>query len=262
MALRQGNKNTLVKKWQQFLIQQGFLNDIADGDFGPKSFKATKDFQKFHKLGSDGIVGSLTFGKAYELGFNPEGEPPPNPVLKGDKGMMLWIKNNLGSIIKEAVKNSQYTEDWLAGICARETGFLFMRYHNQGMSFDEISIRMKGDYGRRAGESQKQYHGYGYWQMDTGSYPGFINSGDWKDPLKTAKMAVKVLDEKRKYLKQKGWDERLSDEMFERAITAAFNCGQGNVNKALSNGSDVDRYTFSNDYSREVFRYRNIYKNL
>ncbi|MBC8045622.1 MAG: hypothetical protein H7Y00_02390, partial [Fimbriimonadaceae bacterium] len=145
---------------------------------------------------------------------------------------------------------------------ARETGFLFAKYYNQGFSYNDICLKMKGDYGKRTGEKEKQYHGFGFWQIDTGSYPVFINAGDWQDPLKTAIKAVNVLEEKRKYLIQKGWDKKLSAILFERAITAAYNCGQGNVNKALSNKKDIDHYTFAKDYSKEVFRYRDIYRNL
>ncbi|MBC8046091.1 MAG: peptidoglycan-binding protein, partial [Fimbriimonadaceae bacterium] len=231
MALQKGDKSTLVKKWQQFLIDQQFISGNADGNFGKKTEDATKAFQQFYKLQADGKAGSVTLGKAYELGFNPDKEITSNKV-RNDKDMMQWIKINLGEIIKEAVKNSIYTADWLAGMGARETGFLFAKYYNQGFSYNDICLKMKGDYCKRQGEKEKQYHGFGFWQIDTGSYPVFINAGDWQDPLKTAIKAVNVLEEKRKYLIQKGWDKKLSAILFERAITAAYNCGQGNVNKA------------------------------
>jgi hypothetical protein len=261
MAIQLNDKGTLVKKWQQFLQLQGFLNAEADGTFGPKTRDATKAFQKFYGIQQTGVAGSLTLGKAYSLGFNPDNEPP-RPYINTDEKMMQWIKDNLGSIIKNAVANSIYTEDWLAGICARETGFLFIRYANQSLSFDQICTLMKGDYGKRPGDARKIYHGFGFWQIDIGSFPKFISSGLWTDPLATAQMAVEVLNGKKIYLQQKGWQAKLSETMWERAVTAAYNCGEGNVNKALSKNLDIDYYTFSKDYSKEVFRYRNIYQNL
>jgi Transglycosylase SLT domain len=36
------------------------------------------------------------------------------------------------------------------------------------------------------------------------------------------------------------------------AAVAAYNCGQGNVNKAIKNGVDIDSYTTGHDYSRDV----------
>ena len=172
---------------------------------------------------------------------------------------MKWIKDNLGPVIMQSINGSDYTEDWLAGMCARETGFLFTRYANQGMSFDQVCLLMKGDYGKRANDLEKIYHGFGFWQIDIASFPDFVNSGKWKDPLQTTQMAIKVLDGKKSFLKQKGWDQKLSSVMWQRAITAAYNCGEGGVNKALTNGLDVDNYTFSKDYSKEVFRYRDVY---
>ena len=261
MAIQLHDKGTLVKKWQQFLQRQGFYVYDIDGDFGSKTFDATKAFQKFYGIQQTGVAGSLTLSKAYSLGFNPDSEPP-GPHINSDQKMMQWIKDNLGDTIKTAATGTMYTEDWIAGMCARETGFLFIRYANQSLPFEKICSLMKGDYTKRKGEPAKQYHGFGFWQIDIASFPAFVNSGKWSDPVATARMAISVLNGKKDYLEQKGWRNLLSENNWERAITAAYNCGEGNVNKALSKRLDVDSYTYSKDYSKEVFRYRNIYQNL
>lgn len=261
MALQLNDSGTLVKNWQKFLQKQGFLTATPDGDFGTITRDATKAFQKFYGIQQTGVAGSLTFGKAYSLGFNPDNEPP-QPHINTDQKMMQWIKDNLGTTIKNAIASSEYTEDWLAGICARETGFLFTRYANQALPFDKICNLMKGDYGKRPTDAAKQYHGFGFWQIDIASFPSFINSGKWTDPGATAQMAVTILIGKAKFLKQKGWKAKLQGTMWERAVTAAYNCGEGNVNKALAANLDIDSYTFAKDYSKEVFRYRGIYQNL
>jgi hypothetical protein len=49
---------------------------------------------------------------------------------------------------------------------------------------------------------------------------------------------------------------------FERAITAAYNCGQGNVMNSLSKNEDVDFHTTQHNYSRQVFEFRQIYMSL
>jgi hypothetical protein len=261
MAIQLSDKGSLVKKWQQFLQLQGFFIYEPDGKFGSRTFDATKAFQQYYGIQQTGFAGSLTLGKAYQLGFNPDNEPVP-PFINNDNKMMQWIKVNLGPIIINAVANTPYSEDWLAGMCARETGFLFTRYVNQQMPFAQICNLMKGDYGKRPGEIAKQYHGFGFWQIDINSFPVFINSGKWVEPLATAQMAITVLNGKRNYLEKKGWRDSLSESNWERAITAAYNCGEGNVQKALSQNRDIDCYTFSKDYSKEVFRYRIIYQNL
>ena len=261
MALELNDQGPLVKKWQEFLSKQSFLTAVPNGTFGPKTQEATKAFQKFNNIQQTGIADSITIGKAHELGFNPENVPQP-PQIRNDKQMMQWIKDNLSDSIKQAIAGTDYTEDWLAGMCARETGFLFTRFANQGKTFEQIAPSMKGDFGKRKNDAEKVFHGFGFWQIDIDSFPDFVNSGKWTDSLETAKMAVKVLNGKKNFLQQKGWQTKLPATMFQRAVTAAYNCGEGNVNKALTNNLDVDNFTFAKDYSREVFRYRSLYTNL
>ncbi|MCY7409965.1 MAG: peptidoglycan-binding protein [Chitinophagales bacterium] len=261
MAYKLNDKGSAIKKWQQFLTMQRFFTGAITDFFGPKTETATKAFQKFYNIPQTGLAGSLTLGKANELGFNPDKEPSLK-IIRNDTDMMRWIKENLSATMRQAVTGSFYTEDWLAGMCARETGFKIIKFFNQQHDFAFITANMLGDYSKRSADAVKRYHGYGYWQIDIASYPDFVNSNDWKDASKTVKKAVSVLNEKKKYLEDQGWDVQLTAEEFSRAITAAYNCGQGNVVKALRNNLDIDAYTYSKDYSKEVWRYRSIYRNL
>jgi hypothetical protein len=260
MSFALGSRDPLVARWKRFLNSfDAYDCGNATQDFDAATDKATKAFQSDNKLKPDGELGPLTIGTATALGFNPDGEPKLTQ-LKSAAQLLLWIKENLGEAIRAAVQGTSYAEDWLGGMVARETGFLITRYVNQGLLPSEVAVRMKGDYGQRPGESDKQYHGYGYWQIDVGSYPDFVQSGDWQDPLKTARKAVLVLEEKRKFLNAQM--PGLDGEALERAVTAAYNCGQGNVLKTLKAGDDVDRYTFSKNYSADVFRNRARYQEL
>lgn len=57
--LQSGSKGPEVSAWQNKLIAQGY--DLqADGDFGPATVAATKDFQVKHGLDADGKVGDQT----------------------------------------------------------------------------------------------------------------------------------------------------------------------------------------------------------
>ena len=58
----------LVERWQYFLRGQEYPV-AADGDFGAITEGHTRDFQSGYNLLADGIVGSKTWGKAFELGF-------------------------------------------------------------------------------------------------------------------------------------------------------------------------------------------------
>lgn len=184
-----------------------------------------------------------------------------------EKQTIQWILTNLGPDIDKALAVSKqknpdllYTIDWLAGMCYRETGFLINRYVTQGISTKNIHSLMRGDYGQRKGEVEKSYHGFGYWQIDIGSYPDFVKSGDWIDPYKTCIKAISVLEEKRLYLVKQL--PTLTGEPLHRAIIAAYNCGQGRVSQAIKEGKDVDYYTHQKDYSKMVWVYRNIAKAL
>src|SRR6266511_510791 len=59
-----------VATWQTFLISQGLLEaGGADGQFGPKTEQATKNYQANHGLQADGIVGPKTIAAATSEGF-------------------------------------------------------------------------------------------------------------------------------------------------------------------------------------------------
>lgn len=184
-----------------------------------------------------------------------------------EREILSWIKNNLGDVIDIAIIQSKeknpdliYTRDWLAGMCMRETGFLISRYVAKKMKVEVIHSLMKGDYSQRPKETEKQYHGFGYWQIDIASYPQFVKSGDWKDPFKTCMKAIAVLEEKRLYLAPKF--PNLQGDGLHRAITAAYNCGQGRVARALNEGKDIDAFTHQHDYSKMVWHYREVFNKL
>ncbi len=185
-------------------------------------------------------------------------------MLKTNKDILIWIHDNLGETIRGLTdgdfKETPYTEALIAGLICRETGFLILRYANKGMGLDEIAVRMKGDYGRRAGESTPRYHGYGFVQIDTGSYPDFINKAPLSDYTAYLKKAVEVLEEKRRSIMCAGFNAgSLGDEYFMRAILAAYNSGQGNAVRSLRLGRDVDVTTYQGDYSKEVMKFRYEY---
>lgn len=177
--------------------------------------------------------------------------------------ILQWIKKNLTSDIQKAIFDSGasiYTEDWLAGLICRETGGLISRYGISGKDIATIAALMRGDYSQRPGEPTKTYHGYGLIQIDINSYPAWVKTGAWKIPYKNFIKTITILDEKRNYILRHFPNE--GGEALDRATTAAFNCGQGNVVKSLNQGNDVDEHTAGHNYSREVFRMRDVYMNL
>jgi hypothetical protein len=86
MTVRRGSRGQDVKDLQQFLIDEGILDDVADGVAGPKTEAAIKAFQKREGLGADGIAGPATLaavrrgGPAKELECDGCGRPMPTPA--------------------------------------------------------------------------------------------------------------------------------------------------------------------------------------
>ncbi|WP_214642766.1 peptidoglycan-binding domain-containing protein, partial [Mycobacterium tuberculosis] len=62
-----GARGDEVKAMQQKLADLGYLGKdgkplVADGDFGPGTLEAVKQFQREHQLTVDGKVGATTLG--------------------------------------------------------------------------------------------------------------------------------------------------------------------------------------------------------
>jgi len=76
--LKLGLKGPDVKKWQLFLIGQGFQPGPADGEFTKDTETATIKFQTHHTIDPDGKVGNQTFGTAMRLGFEAVSDDDPS----------------------------------------------------------------------------------------------------------------------------------------------------------------------------------------
>lgn len=60
VTVKQGSKGETVTLLQQLLVSRGYVIGI-DGDFGPETEKAVRDFQNKQHLGVDGVVGPKTW---------------------------------------------------------------------------------------------------------------------------------------------------------------------------------------------------------
>ncbi len=89
-------------------------------------------------------------------------------------------------------------------------------------------------------------HGHGLMQIDDRSHAEFCAGDDWKDPYKNFSYAL----------------TQVLIPMYQslgdlRQTIAAYNCGMGNVRKAIKRGLDVDTYTAADasgnhNYSADV----------
>lgn len=75
-VIKPGMRGDGVILLQEYLIDLGYLSDMADGLFGPKSVSALKAFQRDNGLEPDGICGSSTY-QALSMIPTPSDEPAP-----------------------------------------------------------------------------------------------------------------------------------------------------------------------------------------
>lgn len=178
--------------------------------------------------------------------------------------LIKWIKTNLGPAIQQALKDypSVITESILGGMAMRETGLKVMELLKAGNTYPNLDILVKGDYGQRSTDTQKIYHGYGYWQIDIASFPDFIKSGDWADPYKCCIQALHILELNKAYLLKQFPMIDSNHEQFLRDLVASYNCGQGGEAIVIRHGEDVDARTFGHDYSKAVWGFKAIYESL
>ena len=85
-TMKTGAKGDNVKEVQEMLISQGYLEDVADGKFGPKTEKAVLAFQQDNGLDATGIVGEATYNALkngasdQETDAAPAEEPPVEEI--------------------------------------------------------------------------------------------------------------------------------------------------------------------------------------
>lgn len=99
-----------------------------------------------------------------------------------------------------------------------------------------------GDFTQRSGDSSPRHHGFGVWQRDCDAFD--VGPAYLKHVRRQAMDAANLLAANFREFGR--WD----------AAVAAYNCGPGNVQKALAAGSSVDRFTAGADYSGDVLATR------
>lgn len=105
-VLRKGRKGEDVGDWQAFLRGLGFHGVLVTNLFDDATVNATKAFQKNNKLGVDGVVGPISYGKAFMLGFqavedDDKSETGPNwPSKPKFKPLSYSVRPSVLGVIK------------------------------------------------------------------------------------------------------------------------------------------------------------------
>jgi Putative peptidoglycan binding domain len=76
-TLKKGNAGEIVVTLQNLLVEKGYIDrDYVDGDFGPGTEAAVKQFQTDNSLTADGIVGPATWQVLCSTTVPPSDETP------------------------------------------------------------------------------------------------------------------------------------------------------------------------------------------
>ena len=117
-TLRQGDVSNSVRAMQEKLIALGYLSGSADGNFGPKTYRAVVAFQRANALDADGIAGRQTLAALNSAGISnggtsgPAAGAPSVTVAPGNNG-----SGNTGTTVRVSPENVVY-EYWYTNVRA------------------------------------------------------------------------------------------------------------------------------------------------
>jgi hypothetical protein len=140
---------------------------------------------------------------------------------------------------------------WLVfGIGSRESGWGTARAYVDvdGVPDDDIGDGV-GDHG----------HGRGLMQIDDRWHPDFIASGKWRDSRENIRYAIRAVLKPNWVMINRWWGER--DESFRIfALLSSYNCGLGNVRKAVRAGQSPEHFTTGRNYATDVLARAHAFK--
>ncbi len=239
-----------VKAMQTLLAADGFQVTV-DGIFGPETEAAVKRFQLERGLLDDGVVGPLTWAAL-------TGEAPPDPTRTipttrpaNDASLLaeLELATPLAAAARDAAGRSSLQVSVVAGIASRESRW--------GIALKPPGPAGTGDFAPRRFPTQFRTgplppdgggFGRGLMQIDFDAQE-FARTGPWSDPVENVRAGCSILASYRDFMQRK---TSLAGTPLLRAALASYNCGPGNVLRALEDGRDVDFYTAGRDYSGDV----------
>ena len=234
-----------VEELQRLLNEDGFALEV-DGLFGRDTDNAVRRFQREQSFVDDGIVGSLTW--AALLGTSPVWPTTFAPDDPHRLAELAELGKYEDALIAAGLKHDVPIVV-LAGIGSRESGWgLRLRPPGPAGTGDFQPRRYPTRF--RPGPLPPDGGGFGrgLLQIDYDAHP-FARSSAWKDPASNIDYGATVLAAARTTLATR---TGLAAAPLLRAAIAAYNCGTGNVIRALAEGQSVDYFPPGRNYSADV----------
>ena len=106
-TLSKGDKGDDVKRLQQKLIELGYLNDVADGEYGPKTAAAVKALNEANGLGSSSSADAVT----QDMVFSGLANPYTEPWMPVDFPYLQWDRIDVdGASYRVKITNTSKTK--------------------------------------------------------------------------------------------------------------------------------------------------------
>jgi peptidoglycan hydrolase-like protein with peptidoglycan-binding domain len=245
-----------VKELQTCLNRFGFKVDV-DGIFGNGTEASVQQFQADHNLTADGIVGQQTWA-ALEAAPPSDGSDDstdsandfPTTFSSDNAGLSAQFAAALKfkASINASAQRIGVPSVVIVGIGSRESGW--------GLSTKPPGPAGTGDFGKRKFPTALRTgplppdggFGRGLMQIDFDAFE-FARTGNWQDPDANINEGCSVLKSNLDLLGRK---TSLTGRDLLQAAVAAYNCGAGNVLKAIGENQDVDSFTAGKNYSADV----------
>lgn len=239
-----------VRELQTLLKQNGYAMK-PDGLFGRGTEAAVMQFQSEHGLLDDGIAGPLTCARLLGEAAPAASELPGTTYAANAHSLLAHLNEaaKYRGLIEASVRQYELSPALVGGIGSRESGWgLALKPAGPAGTGDFIKRRAPTAY--RSGPLPPDGGGFGrgLMQIDFDAHE-FARSGNWQDPAANIAYGCQVLAQNRTYLARK---LQLSGQPLLQAALAAYNCGAGNVVKAVQNQLDIDYYTAGRNYGRDT----------
>ncbi|TIP07787.1 N-acetylmuramidase domain-containing protein [Mesorhizobium sp.] len=116
--LRMGSTGARVRALQTLLLRAGYAVNV-DGDYGPSTRDAVRDFQKAQKIAADGVAGPETFRRLEAWKQAPEEDPGAQGVTETPEA-----KQGIGGLVggagvevaRQTVEQAAEKTSWIPGL--------------------------------------------------------------------------------------------------------------------------------------------------
>ena len=165
VTLKEGDVSSSVKTMQEKLIALGYLSGSADGNFGPKTYRAVVAFQKANALATDGVAGKQTLAALNSAGISNGGTTGPSasaPTVTTAPG----ASTGLGTTVRVSAENVIY-EQWYSTVRAacRKYPYCTLYDPETGISW-QVHMFSYGKHAEieplTAADTEKMYQACGY----------------------------------------------------------------------------------------------------